>query len=301
MKTSPCWIALLVGMLPCGSVALGQRLPVAQRTSGGITVRGTGQVAAMPNRVEIDVAIHGSGPLTDDAITKFREARKRTKDAFAKLKLKNLTVQQTGVSIGGALTAAQIRAMMQGNEQPKGKTNVEVTGSLRLVLTGVDKLGEEQVIATVGRLLDVARDSGSKVGISPAYLRRMGWGGYDVGEGKSVATRYVLQAFNKERELAYQRAMDDARRRAERLARLSGRKLGAVRYAAEAEVAGDGDSYTRYQRYAYDQESIGGEPVTDEPRITTHRYAKIPVRVSLTVQFELLPQEELRADRAKKP
>ena len=292
MKTSAFLIAMLVGTLSSGSVAQGQRLPLAP---AGITVRGTGQVAALPNRVEIDVAIHGSGPLTDDAITKFREARKRAMDAFAKLKLKNLTIEQTGVSIGAALTASQIRAMMQGNDQPKGKTNVEVTGSLRLTLTGIDKLDEEKVMATVGNLLDVARDSGSKVGISSAYMRRMGWGGYDVGDGRSVSTRYVLHGFHKQRELAYQRAMDDARRRAQRLARLSGRKLGVVRYAAEADVTGDDDEYAQYRRYAYDEESIGSEPITDEPRMTASRYAPIAVRVRLTVQFELLPQEKLQA------
>src|SRR5262245_17360566 len=80
----------------------GTLLVVAARADEeGISVIGTGEVKAKPSRVEIDVKAAGSAELTGDAIVKYRDALKRAREAFTKLKMKRLQVVEQGLAIGG--------------------------------------------------------------------------------------------------------------------------------------------------------------------------------------------------------
>src|SRR5687768_14347404 len=65
----------------------------------GITVSGTGELRARPNFVEVDLKAAAKAELTDDAIVKFKDSKQRTLDAFAALKMKNLKVTETGLTV----------------------------------------------------------------------------------------------------------------------------------------------------------------------------------------------------------
>src|SRR5262245_31149064 len=84
-----CTLALLF----CSSV---------RAEDGGISVLGMGEVKARPNKVEIGVRITGSGELSNDAIVKFTESRRRTLSAFEKLKITGLKFEELGTSINSA-------------------------------------------------------------------------------------------------------------------------------------------------------------------------------------------------------
>ena len=75
------------------------------------------------------------------------------------------------------------------------------------------------MLQLVAKLLDVAQDAGGKVGpqnnLNPYYYYRYGH------EPEPGLVRFVLDDFDKLEEEAYEKAIADARTRAERLARLS--------------------------------------------------------------------------------
>src|SRR5258708_2191157 len=66
--------------------------PSTSDSSSGITVFGTAEVRARPNMVEIDLRAASKAELTEDAIIKYRDVKKRTLESFAGLKMDNLKV-----------------------------------------------------------------------------------------------------------------------------------------------------------------------------------------------------------------
>ena len=84
--------------------------------------------------------------------------------------------------------------------------------------------------------------------------------------------RFVLEDFDKIQEEAYEKAIADARTRAERLARLSKVELGPI--VAVREIVVPGDSRVR---------NADDEPV--KKRLETAKFQEIPVRVELLVRF----------------
>ena len=103
------------------------------------------------------------------------------------------------------------------------------------------------------KLLDVAQDAGGKVGgrhdINPYYY-------YDSACNQTTGlVRFVLDDYDKLQEEAYEKAIADARARAERLARLSGVELGPVAGGprgrrARREADGDASTMPRRRRDA---------------------------------------------------
>ena len=129
----------------------------------GFTVTGKGHVAARPNLVEIDLDVSASSELTADAIVKYRDAKKRIRDAFAALKLANVDVDERGLLVD---QKGQMQNYYFFDYQPNTRTKTEVQLTRKLVVKASDirKMDEESVLQLVGRLLDVAQDAGAHVG-----------------------------------------------------------------------------------------------------------------------------------------
>jgi hypothetical protein len=143
----------------------------------------------------------------------------------------------------------------------------------------IRKMDEETVLQLVGRLLDVAQDAGAKVGpqnnMSPYYYYRFGGGGASTG-----LVRFVVEDFDKIQEEAYEKAIADARTRAERLARLSKVELGPIVAVREVVVPGD--------------RSANAEDEPARKRLETAKFQEIPVRVELLVRFEVHQKAEAK-------
>ena len=114
---------------------------------------------------------------------------------------------------------------------------MQLTRKLVVKAANLRKMDEEAMLQLVARLLDVAQDAGGHVGprneFNPYYYdpyERFGGGGL---------VRFVLDDFEKLEEEAYEKAIADARTRAERLAKLSGVELGPVIAVREVSVPGD--------------------------------------------------------------
>ncbi len=237
----------------------------------GFTVVGKGSVAAKPEFVEIDLEVSAASELTADAIVKYRDAKRRLRDAFTALKLNNVAVEERGLLVDQ-------KGMMQNpyyfepQQNTRTRTEVQLTRKLVVKATELSKLDEEGVLQLVGRLLDVAQDAGAKVG--PQNNNRYYYY-YDYDRQQTGLVRFVLEDFAKLQEQAYEKAIVDARTRAERLARLSGVQLGAVLAVREIVVPSD--------------RTTNQNDEMPRKRLETSRFQDIPVRVELQVRFAIRP------------
>jgi uncharacterized protein len=249
----------------------------------GFTVVGKSSVMARPNVVEIDLSVSAGSELTADAIVKYRDARRKLRDAFAALKLANVAVEERGLLVDQK--GAMNNMYFFGGYQPNQRNKTEVQLSRKLVVRGSDirKMDEDAVLQLVARLLDVAQDAGGHVGpqqedFNPYYYR---WNQPNTG-----LVRFVLEDFDKLQEEAYEKAIADARARAERLARLSKVELGPIVAIREIQVPGD----------------LQPEPDDDRQRkrLETSKFQEIPVRVELLVRFEVITKGGGKARTAER-
>ncbi len=235
----------------------------------GFTVTGRAFSAAKPNAVEIDLDVSASSELTADAIVKYRDAKKRVHDAFGALKLKNVTIEERGLLVDQ-------KGMMQNpymwGGMPNTRTKTEVQLSRKLVVKASDirSMPEDAVLQLVGKLLDVAQDSGGRIGgqndFNPYYYNP--WQNMQRG-----LIRFVLEDVDKLQEEVYDKAIADARMRAERLAKLSNVELGPVTAVREIIVPSD--------RFITNDEEM------PKHRLEVGRFQEIPIRVELQVRFEI--------------
>jgi uncharacterized protein len=243
----------------------------------GFTVAGKGSISVKPNSVEIDIDIAASSELTGDAIVKYRDAKRRINDAFAGLKLSNVSIEERGLLVD---QKGMQNPYMWGGFQPNMRTKTEVQLSRKLVikLSDVRKMQEEALLQLIGKLLDVAQDAGGHVGtqnfFNPYYYNpwQQNFGGL---------VRFVVDDFDKLQEQAYEQAIADAKARAERLARLSKVELGPVVGIREIAVPGE-------------RTNVNPDEEVARRRLETSRFQEIPVRVELLVRFAVSPKTSLK-------
>ncbi len=235
----------------------------------GFTVAGKAYSVAKPNAVEIDLDVSASSELTADAIVKYRDAKKRIHDAFAALKLKNVAIEERGLLVDQK-GMMQNPYMWGGMPNTRSKTEVQLSRKLVVKATDIRSMPEDAVLQLVGKLLDVAQDSGGHVGgqnnFNPYYYNP--W-----QQNMSGLARFVLEDLDKLQEEAYEKAIADARARAERLARLSRVELGPIVAVREIVVPGD--------RF------VTSEEEAPKRRMEVSRFQEIPIRVELLVRFEI--------------
>jgi uncharacterized protein YggE len=260
---------------------------VGAAEDSGITVSGTGEVKARPSQVEIELQTGGSAELTGDAIVKYRDAKRRTLEAFTKLKIKDLEIQEQGIGLANANNMAQQMVFNPGGQAPAVKPQVEISRSIRVVLRNIEKIPEEELMETIGKLLDTAKDAGATVGMSQAgaIMARM----FGQQMSSSMAT-FVLEDVAPLREQAYQKAMEDARSRAVRLAALADVKLGHVLSVQEVATVATDDSTTP-QRIMMAMYGLRDTAAKEDTRVTADKFSEIPVRVSLQVRFAIEKRE----------
>ena len=247
----------------------------------GISVTGTADIKTRPTMVEIDVRVSGKAELADDALLKYQQALKGTLAGFTALKVSNLKVTERGMTLSPGDSQAAMQAMMRGMNPPTTeKLQVEVVGPVRLQLSGIDKMTSQELFRTIGKLLDVARDSGAILGPTGSEnYRNYYYGGQ---QRMPSIVRFVLRDLAEVREQAYEKAVADARMRAERLARLTGVKLGRAIGVNELQVSGDESTYMQ-QMY----QSMPMASTSEEPALVSDSFLEIPFRVKLMVRFSI--------------
>lgn len=260
----------------------------------GITVAGKATLMARPDLVEIDVSVSAGSELSADAIVKYRDARRKLRDAFAALKLDNVALEERGLKVDQ-------KGMQYSpyffDYQPNQRSKTEVQLSRKLVVRGSNlrKMDEDAVLQLVAKLLDVAQDAGAHVGTSQEENSYYYWR-YD--RMNNSLARFVVEDFDKIQEQAYEKAIADARARAERLARLSKVELGPVVAIREVVVPGEGTPSSDNLPYYYQMQPPAEEP--PRKRLETSKYQEIPVRVELLVRFEVHSKADTKGRTAER-
>ncbi|HEY2759386.1 MAG TPA: SIMPL domain-containing protein, partial [Pirellulales bacterium] len=257
-------------------------------TSGdeaGVTVWASGEATIRPNRLEIDIKAAASAELTGDAVVKYRDALKRAKDAFDKLKIEKLEIVDRGMNVANSSAGGNANNFVQPNmNQQAAKPEVNISKTLRLEVTGIDKMSEEDLAGLVAKLLDTAKDAGVVAGpdTNGALMMRMG-----VSTPSTVVT-YVADDPAAARKKASEDAFRQAKERAQRLADLAGARLGPVLSMEETGVtAGHEQSM---QEKVIQMVYGGGNSAPDDSRLTSSTLMDMPVRVGLKVRFALEPK-----------
>jgi uncharacterized protein len=262
----------------------------------GISVYGTGELTARPNMVEIDLNVSGKAELTGDALVKYRDAKKRIVEAIDKLKIKGVSTEELALTITAGASLEQQQRVFNNNGmvQAASKPQIEVSSVSRIKLKDIRDVAPEELLRTIGKLIDVSQDAGITIGPTAAeVMRNMRYGNYNLNNTAPV--RFVVTDLSEIREKAYERAVADARRRATRLAKLNQVKLGAALSVQEIQVAGD---QVAQNPNLPNVPQVGGDD-KDEPRITSSTLSGVPVQVKLLIRFAIEAPEPATAQQVR--
>ncbi|HEV3136606.1 MAG TPA: SIMPL domain-containing protein [Pirellulales bacterium] len=265
------------------SVACQAQPATSQLTTGdGISVYGAAERTVRPNVVQVDLHVTGKAELTGDALVKYRDAKKRLLDSLDKLKLKNISIAEQGLTISAGSMDIQQQRIINGQQQAPTKPQVEVSSTMQVKLADVRDIAPDELIKTVGKLLDVAQDSGISIGPNQAdLLRNMRMG---LGQGSSSApVKFIVADAAEIREKVYEQAVADARSRAMRLAKLHQVRLGSALSIQEVpSVAARPAAYSPYFPFGTQQDD--GD---DGESGTSTMLSGIPLKVKLLVRFAI--------------
>jgi uncharacterized protein YggE len=253
----------------------------------GIVVRGSGSASGRPTQVEMSGTINADAELAADAIVKFRDAKKRALAAIEGLKNPDLTVVPGGLSVGSGMDANQQMMAMRGMAAPATGQKVRLSETMRIVLAHTDKLGADELMDKLLKILDVAKDAGFQIGSAQAtnYYEAM-IRAQEGDTGNSATVSFRLPDPAPLRDKAYQAAIDDAKAKAQKLAELAGGKLGRVIAVHEEAVAKSDSEPSQMMMLIYGMmsSSKGG---AEDKALSGATSGNLTLRVNLTVQFEI--------------
>jgi uncharacterized protein len=247
----------------------------------GITVAGVGTVKGKPTVVEIGSSVSGEGELANDASVKYRDAKKRAVTALDALKNPDLSVESKGFAVNQASDPAQQQRMMQGmGADPNTKAKVQVTEELKVLLKNADKLETEKLMEMILKIIDTARDSGLTIGPGAMTYYQMQMAAQN-GQSMSMIS-FKIPNPSDLREQAYKLAIDDAKTKANRLADLSGVKLGHI-ISVQDQDAGKNDP----NMYNYWYQMAQANKDQSDASLSSNVFGDITLSVHLVVQFEI--------------
>lgn len=279
----PMSAVLRIGLMGLAVAVLNPALARAQFLNGepGITVEGSGEVRSVPDVVEINLKLAAHAELTDDAVVKHRDARKRALETFNALKLENLKLEEKDLSLRPANSQETYQMMMWGGmpASQNKRAQIEVGSTLRARLVDVGKVPTEELMSTIGKLLDAAQDSGAGLGMSDSDMMMMRYWGRGMQQNSLV--KFVVSNVTDLREKAYEEAVADARKRAERLARLNGVKLGVVVAVDELAAGGRSGPYYYYNGIEPEDSEESHNEVMAETLSGGH------IRIKLRIRFAI--------------
>jgi uncharacterized protein YggE len=248
---------------------------MAAEVNRGIAVAGTGESKGKPSIVELSGTVTGEAELASDAITKYRDNRQRAVEAMDNLKIEGLKVTGSGVSISSALSPQAMQQLMNGmGSSGTGNARLQVSEPLKITIEGVDKMPTEDLLAMLVRIVDAGKDAGIAIGPQIDYQQYYYSGRMNQAQGLA---KFRMADVKELRAQAYTAAIKDARDQADRLATLSGVKLGRVTSVREGAAPSPNVNVVYY-----------GQPSKDDSdNYTTTKLEDITVKIVLQVEFAI--------------
>lgn len=264
-------------MIPVAMVAMLFATSAFGEEKSGITVVGVGKVDAKPSIVELTGTVNGEAELAGDAVTKFRGNRQSAIEAIEALEISGLTIEGTGVSVNSAMTQQQMQAIRQGMA-PQGDSagKLAVSEPLKLTLIGVDEMDTEMLLETLVKIVDAGKDSGIVIGSLPTTINY----GYNANTSTPLA-KFKLTKIDELKAQAYEMAIADARKQAERLAEISQVKLGPITGIREGNLPKNNTQQVVYFNPYMQQQD-------DDDKFTSTDLRDITVSITLQVDFSIV-------------
>lgn len=252
----------------------------------GIVVRGTGTASGRPTQVEMSATLSADAELAADAVVKFKDAKKRAVAAIAAVKNPDLSIVPGGVSVGGGMDANAQMAAMRGMPITSTTQKVRLVETSRLVLAHTDKLEPDELLEKLLKVIDVAKDAGYQLGPAPATNYYEMQIRAQEGEDANATVSFRMPDSTALREKAYKAAIEDAKAKAQKLAELSGGKLGRIVSVHEDASGKDGnDSASAMMMNIYGMLANKGN--SEDKVLSGGTSADLTLKVNLTVRFEL--------------
>jgi uncharacterized protein YggE len=252
-------------------------------TDDGISVSGEATVKGHPTEVIIDGTISGEGELANDASVKYHDSKKKATAAIDNLKNADLSMKAMGSQVHEAVDPQQQQRIMQGMGGSEAvKVRVQISERLELTLKNADKMEPDKLLETVLKLIDTSRDAGIAIGPPPAtnyYQMQI----EAQNGGASSLVQFKIPDISDLQAQAYKQAIADARTKAQRIADLTGVKLGKV-----VSVHDDAGTTQTQQSWNPWLGMVGGDEKGSEKEATSTTFGEIPITVHLKVQFEIV-------------
>jgi uncharacterized protein YggE len=229
MKLPSILSLALLGLLSWQSA---DRAPGAEEKR--LAVSGTGRVDVRPDAMDVSVNVTATATMTGDTLKKFRANRRRGVEAVTKLKINGLQVKSAGISVISNGLVQQFRQRF-GNVQQGSEGDVTFSETLTFVVPGIDRQTDDQVQDLATKILDAAKDAGLTLGHpndqNPYYVN------YNSYRPQIVFFRVA------DAEAARQKALDlaanDARIKAEQMAKRLNLKIGKAVLVRDASRQGN--------------------------------------------------------------
>lgn len=247
-----------------------------------VSVVAVGEVQAKPDTVVFTGMISETSEKMKDAVTAFRDTRRRAMAAVKELGIENLKVETgaLGMDLAGNMAGANPFGADIAEPAPEG--SLTLSQAVSLTVTGLDQMEDQAVIDLVVSMLDGAREAGIKQsGMDQEAMMMM-----RMGMGAPATSAAVFKVSDPDAILkqATKSAMDNARKDAQFLAELAGGKIGRVVSIADAGVDDDNDTANPYAM-------IWGLMMdNEEGAYESPAYQPITVARGLSVTFELITE-----------
>ncbi len=241
----------------------------------GISVSGAATVKAKPTMIEITGVVTGEGEVANDASVKFRDNRKKALAAIDNLKNPDLTVEFEGSDVRDSMDPQQQMRLMQGQSTETPKMRTQITEHLKLKLTNADKLEPEKLLDMVLKLIDTSRDAGLSVGVPMTNYYQWQQQQQNGSSGDPLV-QFKIPDTTELQNQACKLAIADARAKAQRIADMTGVKLGNVLAVHDyATTDTPPNSPLNGNEHAADKEAVSST------------IGDIPITVRVQVQFEI--------------
>lgn len=249
-----------------------------------ITVTAVGQATVKPDQIVLTGRLSESSEKMKDAVTAFRDTRRRAMAAIKEIGIENLSIQSSTLSVSLS-SGPQMNPF--GGEQPEAAPagQLVISQSVELTVSGVDEMDEQALIGLTVKLMKTAKEAGVDLSadkMQNMMMMQMGMGG---GSGSSAILRVSdPDAANK---AATKAAVETARADAAYLAELAGGKLGPIVRISDAVAAGEGEDSATNPYMMFFGAMMGEE---DTDAYSTKTFDPITVVRPLTISFKLITE-----------
>lgn len=270
--TARCTLATLLLLSLPGLTRQAQAQALNENT---VTVVAVGKVSIRPDTLVVNGVISESNEKMKDAVTAFKDTRRRALASMQALEIENLDLTASGLKIdtGGGDSPYQELEFERGGKK-KSKDTLTISQSVTLKITGLGELDDQRMLDLAVQVLGAAKEAGVNLGPTNPML----YYDYDY-EAPTAATFRISDPLAAQKQATI-KAMENAKADATQLAQLAGGKLGPVVAIAET---GQSEmlSSMHTDEAMWDEEAQG---------FSRNAFKPIPVARSLVVSYRLITE-----------